>query len=61
MVLALDAHGGDFGPDVTIPAALDVLAAQANIEILLCGIPEEVAPVLKSTAHNMYSNTVLNV
>ena len=47
MVLALDAHGGDFGPDVTIPAALDVLAAQPNIEILLCGIPEEVRPVLK--------------
>ena len=47
VVLALDAHGGDFGPGVTIPAALDVLASHANLEILLCGIREEIAPVLK--------------
>jgi len=47
VVLALDAHGGDIGPDVTIPAALNVLANQPNLEILLCGIPEEVAPMLK--------------
>jgi len=47
VMLALDAHGGDFGPEVTIPAALDVLASQANLEILLCGIREEMAPVLK--------------
>lgn len=47
VVLALDAHGGDFGPGVTVPAALDVLATQANLEILLCGIREEIAPVLK--------------
>ena len=47
IVLALDAHGGDFGPDVTVPAALDVLASQVNIEILLCGISGEIEPVLK--------------
>jgi len=46
VVLALDAHGGDFGPAVTIPAAFDVLASHANLEILLCGIPEEIAPVI---------------
>lgn len=46
VVLALDAHGGDFGPGVTIPAALAVLAAQANLEILLCGLREEITPVL---------------
>ncbi|MGA9573820.1 MAG: phosphate acyltransferase PlsX [Lysobacterales bacterium] len=48
VVLALDAHGGDFGPGVTVPAALDVLASQANLEILLCGIPEEIALVLNA-------------
>jgi len=47
VVLALDAHGGDFGPAVTIPAALDVLTAQPNLEILLCGIRHEITPVLK--------------
>lgn len=46
IVLALDAHGGDFGPDVTIPAALDVLAIHSNLEILLCGISEDILPVL---------------
>ena len=47
VVLALDAHGGDFGVGVAVPAALDVLAGQSNLEILLCGIREEMAPVLK--------------
>jgi glycerol-3-phosphate acyltransferase PlsX len=46
IVLALDAHGGDFGPDVTIPAALDILRAQPNLEILLCGVADDLAPVL---------------
>jgi len=47
-VLALDAHGGDFGPAVTIPATLDVLASQPNLEILLCGIHAEISPVLEN-------------
>ncbi len=46
VVLALDAHGGDFGVGVTIPAALDVLARQSNLEILLCGVRKDIAPVL---------------
>ena len=46
VVLALDAHGGDFGPGVTVPAALDILEGQSNLEILLCGISEEIEPVL---------------
>jgi glycerol-3-phosphate acyltransferase PlsX len=46
LVLALDAHGGDFGVEVTVPAALDILAAQSNLEILLCGIRADISPVL---------------
>lgn len=46
IVLSLDAHGGDFGPEMTIPAALDILVRQPNLEVLLCGIRQEVAPVL---------------
>ncbi len=46
VVLALDAHGGDFGPSVTIPAALEILATQPNLEILLCGIKQELSPLL---------------
>lgn len=47
LVLALDAHGGDFGPEVTVAAALDVLYSQPGLEILLCGISHELAPVLE--------------
>lgn len=46
VVLALDAHGGDFGVGVTVPAALDVLARQSNLEILLCGMRKDIAPVI---------------
>ena len=46
VILALDAHGGDFGPGVTIPSALRILADHENLEILICGIREEVAPAL---------------
>ena len=46
LVLALDVHGGDFGPGVTVPAALDVLEKHAGLEILLCGIRAEIETVL---------------
>ncbi len=45
IVLSLDAHGGDFGPMVTVPAALDVLNSHSELQIHLCGIAEEIAPV----------------
>jgi len=51
ITLALDAHGGDFGPAVTVPAALDILAARPGLEILLCGIPADILPVLESIEH----------
>jgi glycerol-3-phosphate acyltransferase PlsX len=46
-VLALDAHGGDFGPGVTIPATLDVLGSQPGLSVLLCGIRAEMSPLLE--------------
>jgi glycerol-3-phosphate acyltransferase PlsX len=51
IVLALDAHGGDFGPSVTVPAALDVLASHPDLQIRLCGIPEELTPVIDEFRH----------
>lgn len=56
LVVALDAHGGDFGPVVTIPAALQVLASEADLKILLCGIPQQVKPLLdKHATDNKFS------
>ena len=46
IVLALDVHGGDYGPSVTIPAALDVLAGHPLVEIYLCGIEDQITPVI---------------
>jgi glycerol-3-phosphate acyltransferase PlsX len=45
-IVALDAHGGDFGPVVTVPAALHALAENSGLEILLCGVPEKIQPLL---------------
>jgi len=50
----LDVHGGDFGPAVTIPAAMDVLASQSNVDILLCGIAADIHPLLgRSTSDHL--------
>lgn len=38
--LAVDAMGGDFGPQVTLPACLNLLKANPNLKILLCGHPD---------------------
>jgi len=60
IVLALDAHGGDFGPFVTIPAVLDVLASHPDLEVLLCGIAEEIAPVLNNYRQNRAFESCFN-
>ena len=35
--IALDAMGGDFGPDVVIPAAVHVVKKYSDIHIILVG------------------------
>ncbi len=49
IVIAIDAMGGDHGPQVTVPAALDVLKEQKNLKIILVGDQERIAAEL--TAH----------
>ncbi len=46
ITLALDVHGGDFGPAVTVPAALDVLAGHPQVEILLCSMDADLRLLL---------------
>jgi len=36
-IIALDAMGGDFGPEVTLPAALKALELDAGLELILVG------------------------
>lgn len=37
VTIAIDAMGGDFGPPVTIPAAIDVLRNNASVHLILVG------------------------
>lgn len=52
LVLALDVHGGDFGPEITVPAALDVLVRHSGLEIMLCGIRAEIETVLRQATES---------
>ena len=53
-VIALDAMGGDFGPDVVIPAAAKILSSTKGLRIILVGDEER----LRSCAqkHNIKLN-----
>ncbi|NIG98377.1 MAG: phosphate acyltransferase PlsX [Serratia symbiotica] len=46
LTLALDTMGGDFGPRVTVPAALQVLASNVQLHLLLVGNPDALSPLL---------------
>ncbi|WP_026052586.1 phosphate acyltransferase PlsX [Gayadomonas joobiniege] len=52
LTIALDAMGGDHGPPVTIPAALEVLAEVPQLKFILCGDKYQITPLLKNiSAH----------
>ncbi|WMY72835.1 phosphate acyltransferase PlsX [Buttiauxella selenatireducens] len=46
LTLALDAMGGDFGPSVTVPAALQALDSNSQLNLLLVGDPDAITPLL---------------
>lgn len=46
LTLAVDAMGGDFGPCVTVPAALQALTSHSQLVILLVGNPDTITPLL---------------
>ncbi|AJC66775.1 MULTISPECIES: phosphate acyltransferase PlsX [Dickeya] len=46
LTLALDAMGGDFGPCVTVPAALQALDSNPDLHLLLVGDPSALTPLL---------------
>jgi glycerol-3-phosphate acyltransferase PlsX len=46
--VALDAMGGDFGPSVIVPAALDMLAANAKLQLILVGKRDLLEQYLRS-------------
>ncbi|HCI4640145.1 TPA: phosphate acyltransferase PlsX [Klebsiella variicola subsp. variicola] len=46
LTLALDVMGGDFGPSVTVPAALQALNSNSQLTLLLVGDPDSITPLL---------------
>jgi len=46
LTLAVDAMGGDFGPWVTVPAALQALASHSQLVLLLVGDPDTISSFL---------------
>ncbi|UXY09252.1 phosphate acyltransferase PlsX [Kosakonia sp. ML.JS2a] len=46
LTLALDVMGGDFGPSVTVPAALQALNSNSQLNLLLVGDPDAITPLL---------------
>ncbi len=47
LTIALDAMGGDHGPQVIVPAALNFLRATQGIRLILVGKPDVLAPLIK--------------
>ncbi|MCX8955770.1 phosphate acyltransferase PlsX [Erwinia psidii] len=46
LTLAIDAMGGDFGPCVTVPAAMQALASHSQLHLLLVGDPDAISTLL---------------
>ena len=49
LVIAVDAMSGDHGPGVAVPAALDVLTATPDLELVLVGRGDDLRPLLGPT------------
>jgi len=45
--VAVDAMGGDHGPEVTVPAALELLDRESDVSVILVGLPDRIEAVLR--------------
>ena len=59
ITVAIDCMGGDHGPHVTVPAALNFLSSNADVDIVLVGLRDAIEAELK--AHNAKLNPRLRV
>lgn len=48
LTIALDAMGGDIGPPITIPAALEMLHEHTHLKFIVCGDKYQITPLLKN-------------
>ncbi len=47
ITIAVDAMGGDYGPEVTVPAVLELLDRDPDVSIILVGLPDRIEAVLR--------------
>jgi glycerol-3-phosphate acyltransferase PlsX len=47
ITVAVDAMGGDHGPEVTVPAALELLDRESDVSVILVGLPDRIEAVLR--------------
>ena len=47
LIISIDAMGGDHGPDSTIPASLDCLRENPNLQLILVGDEQIIGPLLE--------------
>ena len=50
ITVAIDCMGGDHGPQVTVPAALDFVRDHADVRVILVGLAEGIKPYLGDAA-----------
>lgn len=54
--ISIDAMGGDYGPEVTVLAGLDVLKRHPDLHLIFVGLEEKILPLLKSTGKKLSGN-----
>ncbi len=59
ITIAIDAMGGDHGPHVTVPAVLNALKEDSQLNIVLVGLQDAIQAVLK--AHKASTNPRLRI
>jgi glycerol-3-phosphate acyltransferase PlsX len=47
ITVAVDAMGGDYGPEVTVPAALELLERDPGVSVILVGLPDRIEAVMR--------------
>lgn len=52
-VVAIDVMGGDYGPSVTVPAAVRSLARDPGLDLLLVGREEQITPFLRNASADL--------
>ncbi|MDX1562812.1 MAG: phosphate acyltransferase, partial [Gammaproteobacteria bacterium] len=55
VTIALDAMGGDHGPDVVVPAAMAVLERDDSVRLILVGLPDVIESA-KRTAGDRFGS-----